>query len=116
MRRVACLVGLLLPLVAGAQGTTTQKTPHVWPVTAMAAADAPVPRGFIASASLGFSTEGAVRSLRQARAQAVPSPRSSLLQIDLTRRLCLALLSTPRWTTDARGRRMLVVPLLGLRW
>jgi hypothetical protein len=82
----------------------------------MAAAAAPVPGEFISSASLGFSTEGAVRSLRETLAQPVPPARRSLLQIDLTRRVRLAVLTTPRWTTEARGGRVLGVSLLSLRW
>ena len=113
---MACFVGLLLPLIAGAQGTTAAKPSHVWPVTVVASAVTPLPREFIASASLNFSNEGAVRSLQQALAQPVPPARRSLVQFDLTRRVRLAVLTAPRWSTDVRGRRMLVVSLLGLRW
>ncbi len=114
MRRVAWLAGLLLPLILrGAEGKAPAPPTHVWP--AAAAQPAPALRDFVPSPSTGKLTDKAVQSLKQILSQPAP-PQQSLVQIDLNRRVRLAILSVPRWVPEVSGRHLTCVPVLSLEW
>jgi hypothetical protein len=115
MRRVACLAGLLLPLLLrGAEGTAPANPAHAWPLAA-AAEPAPPPHDFLAYPATGQLLDRTGLTLKQALAQSAP-PRPSLLQIDLNRKVRLAIVTAPRWNVGVRGRARLCVSLLGLPW
>lgn len=115
MRRVAWLVGLLVPLILrGAEGTRPAAPVHDWPVAA-AAQPAPVLRDFVAAPDTGRLTDHAVQSLKQILAQPV-APRRNLVQVDLNRRVRLAIVSVPKWTREVSGRHLMCIPLLSLQW
>jgi hypothetical protein len=123
MRRVAYILGLLLPLAAGAAqlpgtsgpGDTNGSSHHVWPATALFATDASEanpPSAFPSDSS----TEVAVRALRQATAEPSPAEPPSFQHLDLSQNVRLALLTAPRWANAPRGVPTLEVSLLSLRW
>jgi hypothetical protein len=112
---MACVVGLLLPLILrGAGGKAPAPAAHAWPVAA-AAKPAPVLRDFVAAPSTGRLTDQAVLSLKQILAQPAP-PRQSLVHVDLNRWVRLAIVSVPQWTREVSGRHLMCVPLLSLKW
>ena len=70
----------------------------------------------LSSFSSDASTEAAVRALQQTSAEPSDAAPPSLLHIDLSRHVRLAVLTAPRGSTAARGVPTLQVSLLSLRW
>jgi hypothetical protein len=85
-------------------------------LTATTAAVAPMPDHFLSFQPSGPSTEGAVRVLRETLARPMRPARGSLVRVDLSRRVRLAVLTVPSWAKEARGRRILGLSLLSLQW
>jgi hypothetical protein len=62
------------------------------------------------------STEQAVRTLLETKAQPPSTAPASLLHVDLSRRVRFAMLTAPRLRPDEMGHPMLAVALLSLKW
>ena len=70
----------------------------------------------LSSFSTDASTELAVRALQETKAQPSSAAPASLLHIDLSRHVRLALLTAPRLRADGLGYPMLAVAFLSLKW
>ncbi len=120
MWRVACIACLLLPLAAAAQtpsGTMgshgkAPEPPHRWPVAA--AAQSPTPAAQLAPANDATALKSAVHALQRYEMQPPPPPRS-VAHVRLSRRVRLAMLTYPRWSTMPHSPPTLSASLFSLR-
>ena len=70
----------------------------------------------LSSFSSDASTEAAVRALQENKWQASMPEPPSLLHIDLSRHVRLAVLTAPRFRADGLGFPMISVELFSLKW
>ena len=70
----------------------------------------------LSSFSSDASTEAAVRALQQTSAEPSDAAPPSLLHIDLSRHVRLAVLTAPRFRADGLGFPMISVELFSLKW
>lgn len=123
MWRKAYLMCLLLPLSAGAmpppasagQGNAASEWRHYWPATALISYDSQTINQF-ASVSTSTSTDLAVQALQEAAAQPSPAAPGSLLHVDLSRHVRVAVVTAPRWQRNRLGDATLNVALFSLQW
>ena len=123
MWRTAPLVCLLLPLTAAAitppgvsgAGAPANDSHPYWPLGA-------VSRTYDRSAQqvdfipTGTSMDLAVQEMRQAAAQMAPVTRDSLVHVDLSRHVRLAMISWPVAYTNRFGVTSTTVAIFSLQW
>ncbi len=122
MKRIACILCLLVPLVIGAAapGRDHQTSPVLKPgadarrpAPSVVVSDRSAVAGALPSAAIG---RAAAAQLLASGWPGQPLPRQSIEHVDLMRSVQLALVTRPQWETDPQGRSRLNVGILNLRW
>jgi len=123
MWRKAYLVCLLLPLTAGAvtppdaggAGISADDSHHYWPLAAVSRTNDRATKriDFIPTDT---STDLAVQEMQQAAAQLKPPGHDSLLHIDFSRGVRLAMVTRPTAHTSRFGVTSVNVGLFSLQW
>ena len=120
MKRIACILCLLVPWVVGAGAPESQPSPILKPEShAYRGAPAAVfsgrsgLAGALPSANAG---RHAATQLLESGWPGAPLPRESIDHVNLSRSVRLALVTRPQWETDPQGRSRLNTGILSLRW